>query len=91
MSANIHREALAVRLDEKGRLTIPSSMRKALSIGPGDVVFCQQMGTVIQCAKAVNPFDVLATQAIEEYGRGETRSLRDVAGRKASRVDGNTK
>ena len=72
-------EAQTARLDEKGRLTIPSDIRRALDMKPGDVLYCVQVGTTVQCAKAINPFDVLAEYAIDEYRHGRTKTLRDFA------------
>jgi len=70
-----------IRVDNKGRLTLPVQMRKALGIEPGDTMFveCEQNGRVVRYTKAENPFDALARHAEQEYRDGRTRGLRDFA------------
>ncbi len=70
---------LTVRVDEKGRVSIPRNAREALGIKPGDVLFFQQEGSVLRYAKAENPFDALAEQALQEHRAGRTRNLREFA------------
>ncbi|HVA23617.1 MAG TPA: AbrB/MazE/SpoVT family DNA-binding domain-containing protein [Chloroflexota bacterium] len=71
--------AIAVRVDDKGRLTIPGKMRKELDVKPGDTFFLQREGKVLRYAKATNPFDMLAEQAAHDYHAGETISIDDLA------------
>lgn len=70
-----------VKVDPKGRLTIPGDLRKALGIEPGDTLFVatEDNGQVLRYAKAENPFDALARHAEQEYRAGRTRSLEDFA------------
>lgn len=70
-----------VKVDPKGRLTIPLNLRKALNIEPGDTLFValDEETRVLRYAKAENPFDVLAEQAINEFRAGRTTSLREFA------------
>jgi antitoxin PrlF len=72
---------VAVRVDAKGRLSIPLSLRKALGIEPGDVFFLEadEAQGVLRFEKVENPFDILAAHAIAEYRAGRTISLRDFA------------
>jgi antitoxin PrlF len=72
-------KAVAVRVDDKGRLTIPTKERKRFGIEPGAVFFIEKKGDVLQFARAENPFDGLARQALQEYQAGQTRNLRDIA------------
>lgn len=71
---------LSVRLDSKGRLSIPREVREEYGLEPGDTLFlqCDEKG-VIRVAKAVNPFEALADHAVAEYRAGRTRDLRAVA------------
>ncbi len=71
----------SVRLDEKGRLTIPRQMRQMLQLGPADVVFLRldPEQHTLQLAKAENPFDILAEHAMAEHAAGRTTRLEDVA------------
>jgi AbrB family looped-hinge helix DNA binding protein len=71
--------AIAVRVDDKGRLTIPGKLRKELDVKPGDTFFLQREGEVLRYAKATNPFDMLAEQAAQQYAAGETSSIDDLA------------
>jgi antitoxin PrlF len=81
-------EAVAVRIDSKGRLTLPRKEREALGLTPGATVFVQREGDVLRLAKAENPLDGLALQALEEYRAGRTRRLRDFAREEKIPVDG---
>lgn len=72
---------VAVRVDDKGRLSIPAEVRSAMGIKSGDVFFLESdpEHAVIHLAKAVNPFDGLAEHAVREYRAGRTRNLREYA------------
>jgi AbrB family looped-hinge helix DNA binding protein len=67
------------KVDAKGRILIPANVRDRVGMEPGDVYVIDVERSVIRLAKAENPFDALAAQAIEEYRAGKTRSLRDYA------------
>lgn len=73
--------AHTVKVDPKGRLSIPAELRKLLGIEPGDTLFVEteDNGQVLRFAKAENPFDGLARYAEQEYRAGRTRSLREFA------------
>jgi antitoxin PrlF len=73
----------AVRVDAKGRLTIPRTAREKLHIRAGDTFFVQIEGEVIRYARAANPLDELADHAEAEYRQGRTRSLRAVSDERA--------
>jgi AbrB family looped-hinge helix DNA binding protein len=66
---------VTVRVDSKGRLTIPRDVREGLDIEPGTTFFLQVSGGVLSFVKAENPFEVLAHVAEAEYRQGHTRSL----------------
>lgn len=70
---------VVVRVDEKGRLTLPREVRQALGVGSGDVLFLQVEGHILHLVRVENPFDALAEQALEEFETGQTRSLHQVA------------
>jgi AbrB family looped-hinge helix DNA binding protein len=73
--------SLTVKVDIKGRLLLPKSVREGLGIEPGDTLFVdydeehQQM----RLAKAENPFDLLVEHALAEHKAGRTRNLREFA------------
>lgn len=73
--------ALTVKVDAKGRLSIPRELRDELDIQPGDTLFVEREEghAVLRYAVAENPFDVLADHAEREYRAGRTRSLRSFA------------
>jgi AbrB family looped-hinge helix DNA binding protein len=73
--------AVTVKVDPKGRLSIPQNLRKALGIEPGDTLFVEsdEDQKVLRYAKAENPFDILARHALEEQRAGRTRTLREFA------------
>lgn len=73
--------AITVKVDAKGRLSIPRELREELDIKPGDMLFVEREEgrAVLRYAVAENPFDVLAEHAEEEYRAGNTCSLRSFA------------
>jgi AbrB family looped-hinge helix DNA binding protein len=72
---------VTVTVDSKGRLSIPANVRDELGIESGDVLFLETDAehAVIHLAKARNPFDGLAEHAIEEYRKGRTTNIYDLA------------
>lgn len=79
----------SVKVDTKGRLVIPRPLRLALGIKPGDTLFVETEGDrVLRYAKAENPFDVLARQAVAERQAGRTKGLRAFAAEHDISLDG---
>lgn len=74
-------KAVTVKVDPKGRLTIPRHVREGMGIEPGDAFFVEadEARRVLRFAKAENPFDVLADHALREHRAGRSKSLRDFA------------
>lgn len=70
---------ISVRVDEKGRITLPARLRQALSLESGDTLFVRLRGDILELTKAENPFDALARHALKEYREGRTRDLREIA------------
>jgi len=69
-----------IKVDAKGRFSIPSSLRRRLKMHEGDVYFIElEDEGVIRLAKAINPLDRSAAEAIDEYEAGQTMSLSDFA------------
>ena len=66
-----------VTVDAKGRLTIPKEDRAALNIKPGDTFFVEREGQTLRYARAENPFEALAEEAIREHRAGRTHRLGD--------------
>ncbi len=69
-----------LKLDSKGRISIPKQYREKIGLEPGDAMFLEvdeDTGT-LQIRKAINPFDILALEALREYEAGETRSLDEI-------------
>jgi len=81
---------VTVRVDAKGRLSIPVDVRDALNIEAGDVFFLESDAEheVIHLAKAKNPFDGLSEHAVEEYRAGRTRRLRAYAAENGIELNG---
>ncbi len=80
---------VTVKIDDKGRLSIPTDIRGKLGIQAGDVFFLETdvEHTMIHLAKAQNPFDGPAEHAAEEYRAGRTRRLRAYAADRGIAVD----
>ena len=81
---------LTVKVDPKGRLTIPQRLREELGIEPGDTLFVEadDERKILRYAKAENPFDVLARHALQEREAGRTRGLRAFAAENDIALDG---
>lgn len=73
--------AVVATIDAKGRISLPRDIRETLGVAAGDAVFLQvdPEHHVVHLVKAINPLDVLAELANQEFERGETTSLRDFA------------
>ena len=71
------KENIILKVDEKGRLTLPLKMRKDFDIKSGDVFFVKPEKTGIYLAKAEYPFDILARHAIQESKAGNTITLEE--------------
>lgn len=69
---------MTAKVDNKGRLSLPQDLRLLLHIEAGDVFFIEtDKNNVLRLAKAENPFDVLARQALEESRAGKTITLEE--------------
>jgi AbrB family looped-hinge helix DNA binding protein len=68
---------VSIKIDAKGRLSIPVEIREELGIEPGDVFFidADPAHGLLHLAKAIDPFDGLAAHAVEAYRAGRTRTL----------------
>ena len=72
---------MTVKIDAKGRFTIPRHVRDRLGIEPGDTFILEvdDVRGMLRFTKAENPFDLLAQHAVAEYRAGRTKSLQDFA------------
>ncbi|HHT25911.1 MAG TPA: AbrB/MazE/SpoVT family DNA-binding domain-containing protein [Firmicutes bacterium] len=73
------REAQAVRLDGKGRISVPLGTRKSWNLQAGDILFVKDHGDWLEIRKGINPFDILVEHALQEYREGKTMDLDAVA------------
>ena len=87
MATMVHEKPHAIRMDDKGRISLPIALRKALDLGPGDTVFARQIGEHIELMKSENPFDGLARYAIKEFEEGRTITLEEWANREGASLD----
>lgn len=73
----------AVRVDSKGRLMLPRRTRQQLELSPGDLVLLavEPGSKAARLAKVVNPFDVLAVEAIALDHKGGTATDADLVAR----------
>jgi AbrB family looped-hinge helix DNA binding protein len=78
MKEDFMKNNYSVRVDEKGRISIPAGVRKELGLKTGDILFIRSEEKIMHLVKAENPFDVLAEHAVEDYKKGRTRNIRDI-------------
>ncbi|ABM80529.1 AbrB/MazE/SpoVT family DNA-binding domain-containing protein [Hyperthermus butylicus] len=52
--------AVRVKVDERGRITLPKEIRVALNIMPGDELSVNVVGNKIIIEKSMNPFEKLS-------------------------------
>ncbi|HLZ71802.1 MAG TPA: AbrB/MazE/SpoVT family DNA-binding domain-containing protein [Dehalococcoidia bacterium] len=77
----------SVRVDAKGRLSIPKAARDKLAVRPGDVFYMEIEGSVLRFSRAQNPFDALAEGTAAEYRAGRTRKVHEIAGERDGGLD----
>jgi bifunctional DNA-binding transcriptional regulator/antitoxin component of YhaV-PrlF toxin-antitoxin module len=80
------RYEIILKLDARGRLTLPLKMRKDFNIEPGDVFFVKPEKTGIHLVKIENPFDILAEHALHEYEQGNCIKIRELASKNKIKV-----
>jgi AbrB family looped-hinge helix DNA binding protein len=68
-----------VRIDNRGRISLPAAIRKAWGLESGDTVFVKNYGDHLVIRRAINPFDILVEHALQEYREGKTKDLETVA------------
>ena len=78
---------IPVRLDDRGRILIPRTIREALHAEPGDVFFIQQDENEMRIIKGEDPFEALAGNAIWEDDAGETISFDEILLREGISLD----
>jgi AbrB family looped-hinge helix DNA binding protein len=81
--------SLTAKVDTRGRVLIPTRVRERLGIEPGDTLFIEYdvETRTLRCAKAENPFVVLAEHVIAEYRAGRTRNVREFAAENSVALD----
>ena len=72
-------ENIVLRIDNKGRLTIPLNIRKSLNINSGDIFFIKPEKFGLHIAKVDNPFEDLVEYAKHERKKGKSIDLRAYA------------
>jgi len=70
---------MTLKVDSKGRVTIPNKLRENLDIKPGDTLYLNSTDETILLKKAIDPFDMVALEALKEHREGKTISIEDLA------------
>ena len=72
------KETMTAKVDNKGRLSLPQELRAMLHIEAGDIFFIEtDKNNILKLAKAENPFDVLARQALKDSKAGQTITMEE--------------
>jgi AbrB family looped-hinge helix DNA binding protein len=69
---------ITLKVDSKGRVTIPNKLRENLDIKPGDTLYLNSTDETILLKKAIDPFDMVALEALKEHREGKTISIEDL-------------
>ena len=81
-------DKLVVKVDSRGRITIPKEARKAADIESGDVLFMSLSPGRVELTRAIeDPLVELAAYADSEYKKGNTQNLRDFAKEEGIKLD----
>lgn len=73
-------DKLVVKVDSRGRITIPKEARKAADIESGDFLFMNLSPGKVELTRVIeDPLVELTTYAEKEYKKGNTQNLRDFA------------
>jgi len=79
---------VTVRVDSKGRITLPKEAREYAEIDEGDILFLDIAPGKMELTRAVrDPIVTLRDYAQKEYEEGRTRDLRDYAKEKGIPLD----
>ncbi len=80
---------ITVKVDSKGRITLPKEIRESAKVEEGDVFFVDIDHGQIKLTEAVkDPIVMLREYAREEYKKGRTKNLRDYAAEKGIKLNG---
>ncbi|MCK8825883.1 AbrB/MazE/SpoVT family DNA-binding domain-containing protein [Fuchsiella alkaliacetigena] len=72
-------EEIAIKVDSKGRVTIPKELRDKTDINCGDILFVDANNHQLKFTKAVkHPGVVLKEYALKERDEGKATNLRDL-------------
>ena len=71
------KKPIAVKVDAKGKITLPKSIRDKIHVQTGDVVYVEEDGNGGLRIIKGNPFDVLAEDAIKQHREGKTIPLEE--------------
>jgi AbrB family looped-hinge helix DNA binding protein len=71
------KKPIAVKVDAKGKITLPKSIRDKIHVQTGDVVYVEEDGNGGLRIIKENPFDVLAEDAIKQHREGKTIPLEE--------------
>ena len=79
---------LTVKVDSRGRITIPKEARKTAQIENGDTLFMNLKPGKIEFIRAVeDPVVVLREYSEQEYENGRTKNLRDYVEKSGIKLD----
>ncbi|MDH7479376.1 MAG: AbrB/MazE/SpoVT family DNA-binding domain-containing protein [Syntrophomonadaceae bacterium] len=72
------RASTTVKVDSKGRVTLPKEIRTILGVKLGDTVFLKADGHSVRLMRAVeDPLVILGEHAESEFRAGRTKNLRE--------------
>lgn len=73
-------EKVPVKIDSRGRITVPKKAREKAGIEEGDILFMDLKPGKIEFTRAIeDPLVVLRDYSEKEYEKGKTRNIRKYA------------
>ena len=79
--------AISLRVDDKGRVTLPKKLREKMNLVKGDTLFLHEGKAEIILKKGIDPFDAIVKEGLKEYKEGKTTSLDDFASEMGINLD----
>jgi AbrB family looped-hinge helix DNA binding protein len=77
MATEAVKKPIAVRVDDRGRISLPASLRKALGVEPGDTLFAFKVGRHVRITKAQPAISLRVTRGVKKLAAEFGENLKE--------------